>query len=160
MSVLNWEVNSSSIFAPFLILMTHYSPVNLKLLHFQLWTKESHQNPNFETSKCSDEYFSNSSWHFWKQKSVFLQILHHSLVSWKITLLDLFRSNISGKDKSKCKFLGLLSARIRIHQILVIFETTDQFCFKFFLTNLEYHQHNFSALPKLKHYILWSKADY
>ena len=132
MSVLNREVNSFSIFLTLFILMTHNSPVNLKLMHFQLWTKESHQSPNFETFKCSGENFSNSSCHFWKQKSVFLQILHHSLVSWKITLLDFFRSNITRKDISKCKFLGLLSARIKIHQIFVIFETTNQFFFKCF----------------------------
>ena len=53
MSVFNCEVNSSSVFALFFILMTHNSPVNLKLVHFQLWTKESHQSPNFETFKCS-----------------------------------------------------------------------------------------------------------
>ena len=29
--------------------MTHNSPVNFKLIHFQLWTKESHESPNFET---------------------------------------------------------------------------------------------------------------
>ena len=131
MAILNQEVNSSSIFASFFIVMTHNSPVNFQLIHFQLWTKESHQSPNFETFKCSGENFSNSSCHFWKQKSVFLQILNHCLVSWKITQLDLFRSNITGKDISKCKFLGLLSARIKIHQILVIFETT-KFFFKFF----------------------------
>ena len=131
-SVLNWEVNSPSIFAPFFILMKGHFPVNLKLVHFQLWTKESHQSPNFETFKGCDENFSNSSCHFWKQKSVFLQILHHCLVSWKITQLDLFRSNITGKDISKCKFLGLSSARVKISQILVIFETTNQFSFKFF----------------------------
>ena len=126
--VLNWEVNFSSIFGSFFILMTHNSPVNLKLMNFQLWTKESDQSRNFETFKCSGENFS----HFWKQKSVFLQILHYSLVSWKITALDFFRSNITRTDISKCTFLGLLSARIKIHQIFVIFETAKQFSLKFF----------------------------
>ena len=130
--ILNWEVNSSSIFASFFILMTHNSPVNFKLKYFQLWTKESHQSPHFETYKCSGENLPNSLCYFSNQKLVFLQILHHCLISWKITPLDFCRSNITRKDQSKCKFLGLLSARIKIHQILVIFETTNQFSFKIF----------------------------
>ena len=131
-SILSWQVNSSSIFASFFIVMTHNSPVNFQLIHFQLWTKESHQSPNFETFKCSGENMPNSSC-FLNHKLVFLQILNHSLVSWKITPLYVFRSNITKKNQSKCKFLRLLSARIKIQQILVIFETTNhQFSFKFF----------------------------
>ena len=78
---------------------------------------------------CSGENLSYSSIYF--PKLVFLQVLHHFLVSWKITPLYFFSSNITGMDQSKCKFLRLLSTRIKIHQILVIFETTDQFSFKF-----------------------------
>ena len=37
--------------------MTGNSAVNFKLILFQLWIKESHQNPNFETFKCSGENF-------------------------------------------------------------------------------------------------------
>ena len=130
MPILNWEVNSSSSFVSFFILMTHNSPVNFKLKYFQLWTKESHQSPHFETYKCSGENLPNSLCYFSNQKLVFLQILHHFLVSWKITPLHFFRSKITRKDQSKCKILGLLSARIKIHQILVIFETTNQFSLK------------------------------
>ena len=86
-----WTENSSSIFASFFIVMT----VNFKLIYFQLWKKESHQSPNFETFKCSGENFPNSSCYFPNQKLVFLQILHHSLVSWKISPLYLFRSKIA-----------------------------------------------------------------
>ena len=35
--------------------MTDNSFVNFKLILFQLWIKGSHQNPNFETFKCSGE---------------------------------------------------------------------------------------------------------
>ena len=56
-SVLKWQVNSSSMFASFLIVMTHNYPVNFMFLHFQLWTKESYQSPIFET------------WHFMTLKS-------------------------------------------------------------------------------------------
>ena len=44
-----------------------------------------------------------------------------------------------GRDLSKCKFLRLLSARIKIHQILVSFETTNRFFFKFCI-NLQCHE--------------------
>ena len=43
------------------------------------------------------------------------------------------------KDQSKCKFFRLLSARIKIHQIFVIFETKNRFFFKF-CTTLQYHE--------------------
>ena len=95
--------------------MRHNSPVNFKLKYVQLWTKESHQK------------FAKFFMLFSKPKLVFLQILDHSLVSWKIIPLHFVRSNITTKNQSKCEFLGLLSARI----ILVIFETTNQFSFKF-----------------------------
>ena len=55
MSTLKWQVNSSSNFASFFIVLTDNSSVNFKLILFQLWIKGSHQNLNFETFKCSDE---------------------------------------------------------------------------------------------------------
>ena len=58
--------------------MTHNCSANFKLIHFLLWTKESHQSPNFDIFKCSGENLPNSSCHFSNHKSVFLQILHHS----------------------------------------------------------------------------------
>ena len=92
-SILKWQINYSSNFASFFIVMTHKSSVNFKLILFLLWIKGSHQNPNFETLKCSGEDLPYSSCHFLNHKSVFLQILHHPSVSWKITLY-FFRSNI------------------------------------------------------------------
>ena len=72
--------------------MTHNSAVNLKLTHFLLWTKGSYQSSNFDTFKCSGENLQNSSCHFPSNNSVFLQILHHSSVSWEITPLYFFSS--------------------------------------------------------------------
>ena len=46
----------------------------------------------FETFRCSGQNSSNSC-HLWNNKSVLLQILHHSLVSWDITPLDVFSWN-------------------------------------------------------------------
>ena len=89
MPILNWEVSSSSIFAWFFILMTHNSPVNFNLRYFQL------QGPYIETYKYSGENLPSSLCYFPSQKFVFLQILPHSLVSWKITPPHFFRSNIT-----------------------------------------------------------------
>ena len=88
------QVHSSSNFASFFIVMTHNSSVDFKLILFLLWIRGSHQSSNFETFKCSGENLPYSSCHFPTRKSAFLQILHHSLVSWKITPLYFFRSNI------------------------------------------------------------------
>ena len=92
MSVLKWQFNSSSNFPLFFIVMIHSSSVNFKVIPFQLWTKGSHQSPNFDTFKCSGENLPNFPCHFPSNKSVFLQILHHISMSWKITSLYLFSS--------------------------------------------------------------------
>ena len=80
MSVLKRQVNSSSDFSPFFSVVAYNSFVNLQLMHFLLWKKASHENTNFDTFTCSDENLPNSSCHFPNHKSVFLQILQHSLV--------------------------------------------------------------------------------
>ena len=71
----------------FFIVMTHNSSANFKAIHFLLWTKGSHQSPNFDTLKCSGENLPNFSSLFSNHKSVFHQILDISSVSWKITPL-------------------------------------------------------------------------
>ena len=106
MSVLNWQVSSFSNFASFFIVMTHNSLINFKVTHFLLWIKVSHQSPNFETS----EYLLNSSCHFWKHMSVFLQIMHQYSVPSKITPLYVFSSNIiyfGQKQPIKCKIFEI-----------------------------------------------------
>ena len=47
----------------------------------------------FETFKCSHQNLSNSLCQFWNDKSIPLQILYPSSVSWKITPLCFFSSN-------------------------------------------------------------------
>ena len=94
-SILKPYVNCSTNLASFFIVMTYNSCVNFRLIPFLLWIKGSHQNANFETfDECSDENLPNSSCHFPNHKSVFLQILHHSSVSSKITPLYFFSLNI------------------------------------------------------------------
>ena len=91
MSILNWQVSSISNFASFFIVITHNSPVSFKLIHFLLCIKGSNESPNFENFMCSGENLPNSSCHFPNHKSVFLQILHHTLVSWNKTPLYFFQ---------------------------------------------------------------------
>ena len=52
--------------------------------------KNSPSKWNFWTFEWLGENSPNSSCHFWNQESVFLQTLHHSSVSWNITLLYFF----------------------------------------------------------------------
>ena len=54
-----------------------------------LWSKAAQ---TFEVFECSDENLPKSSYHFPNCKEVFLQILHYSSVSWKITPQYFFRS--------------------------------------------------------------------
>ena len=93
MSILKRQVSSSSNFVSFFIVVKHNSTVNLKLIHFLLGAKVFHQSYNCDTFKRSGENLPNSSCHFPSNKSVFLQILQHSSMSWKITSLYFFSTN-------------------------------------------------------------------
>ena len=93
-SILNWQFNSPSNFVTLFLFMTHNFPENFKLIHLLLWIEASHQNLNFETSKFSGENLTNSSCHFLKHRSVFLQILCQFGVSLNISLFYFFSSNI------------------------------------------------------------------
>ena len=84
MSVLKRQVSSSSNFLSFFSVITHTCYVNFKLVHFLIWIKGSHQSSNFDIEGFG-ENLPNSLRHFLNHKSVFLEVLHHSSVSWKIT---------------------------------------------------------------------------
>ena len=89
-----------------------------------------------ETFKCSGENSPNYSCHFWKQKSLFLQILHQYSASSNIlpsTLLTQTLYTLVKDSLLKSKFLRFSSARIKIRQIShVNFELTSQFLLNFF----------------------------
>ena len=87
-------LNKSNPFQFCIFLQCHNSPVNCKLIHFLLWINGPHQSPNVETFKCSGEHFPNSSCHFWKKESLFLQILYQYSVPSNMTSLFFFSSNI------------------------------------------------------------------
>ena len=102
----NFELTSKFLFqlCIFFIVMTNKFPVNFKLIYFLLWMKESHQSPNFKKFRCSGENFPNSSCYFLNRKLVFLQILHHSLVSWKITSLYFLGQTLLQKNNPSANF--------------------------------------------------------
>ena len=84
----------------------------------------------------SGENLLNSSCHFPNHKSIIYQILLDSCVM-KYTTLYFFRSNVvyfAQKGPMKVQIFRLFSAQIKIHQILVIFETKNKFHFKFCTT--------------------------
>ena len=93
MSVLKWKVDSSSNFALFFTVITHNYSVNFKVILFLIWTKGSHQSSNFDTIKCSGENTPNFSCLFSNHWPVFLQNLHDSSLSWKVTPLYFCSSN-------------------------------------------------------------------
>ena len=103
MSILKWHVSSSSNFASFFIIMTHNSSGSFKLIYFLLWIKGFPQSPNFETFERSGKTLPNSSCHFRNHKSVFLQILHHSSVSWDIIPLHWNFIHFQQKEPIKVK---------------------------------------------------------
>ena len=74
-------------------------------------------------------------------KSVPLQFLYHSSLSWQITLiLSTYIFYVGQKDPIKVPILTLSSALVKICQIPhVIVQTTSQFFFKFCIT-LECHE--------------------
>ena len=122
MSILKQQFSSSSIFISFFIVMTQNSSVNFKLIHFLLWTKGSHQNPNFDTFKCSGKNLPNFSRHFSNHKSVFLQNLRNSSVSRKITPLYFCSSNIiyfCHKEPIKTNFLDFRVLRSKFVKFLM-----------------------------------------
>ena len=134
MSVFKWQVNSSSNFALFFLVMTHISSVNFKVIPFLLWTKGSHQSPNFDFFKFSGENMPNFSILFSNHKPVFLQNLHISSVSWKITPLYICSSNniyFGYKEPIKTQ---ISSARVKICEVPhVNFKVTSQFLFNFWI---------------------------
>ena len=93
MSVLKWQVNSSSNFALFFIVVTHNSSANFKVIPFQLWQKDPIKIPILTLSIALVKICQISQVFFSNPESVFLQNLYISLVSLKITPLYFCSSN-------------------------------------------------------------------
>ena len=83
--------------------------VNVQMIHFLLWAKGSHQSSSFDTFECPGENLPNSC-HFPSSKSVFLQILYRSSISWKVTPLYFFSSSniyFAQKEPIKAKIFEI-----------------------------------------------------
>ena len=94
------------------------------------------------------ENLPNSPCHFWKHKSVFLQILHDSSVSWKITPLYFFRSNViyfAQKKPTKVEVLRILSAQAKFTKFLSFLKQKISFSTNFALIFSDM-RHNSSML--------------
>ena len=118
MLILKRQVNSSSSFASVFIVITHNPSVNFKLIHFLLWIKGPFESPNFQVLWWKFTVFLSFSK---PQVKVFLQILHHSSVSWKRPPLYFFTSYTlhkhityfecsSQNSPNFCHFASLFSA--------------------------------------------------
>ena len=168
-SSVSWKITPLCFFSSHNIYFAQKEPITVKI---------------FETLECSGQNLWNSLCHFPNDKSISLQILHHSSLSLQITPLWIWSSNffyfrlknpikvpilrlssaiqilhhpsvswkitplyflgqtlntLHNMSKWKCKSWRLSSAWVKFHQILVIFETTYQFFFKFCI-NLQGHE--------------------
>ena len=163
-SILKRQVRSSSNFASLFIVMTHKSPVNFNLIHFQLWTKGSHQSPDFENFNCSGENLPNSSCHFWKHKPVFLQIFYQILVPWNITSLFFLRSKmIYFGQKAPHQRSNLLDFRVtgsKFVKFLTSILNWQVSSFSNFASFFIAIIHNCPAHFKLIHFLLWIKGPH
>ena len=77
-SSVSWKIIHLYFFSPNNIYFAQKKPIKVKI---------------FETFECSGQNLSNSLCQFWNDKSIPLQILYPSSVSWKITPLYFFSSN-------------------------------------------------------------------
>ena len=109
--------------------------MNFKLIHFLLGIKVPHKSPNFESQLSSalvkicqipHVIFQTTS-QFFFEFCITLWCHERKLLC---TFLNQTLHTFHARNQSKCKFLRLLSARIKIYQIPVSFETTNQFFFK------------------------------
>ena len=138
LSILKRQVDSSPNFV-YLCSFTKITPLyffNSTNIYF---AQEEHiKTKLFEAFKCSGQNSSNSSCQFWYDKSIPLQILHHFSLLWHVTPLWILSSYFfyfGLKDSIKIPILRLSSALVKVCQIRhVIFQTTSQFFFIFFIT--------------------------
>ena len=124
-SSVSWKITPLYFFSSNNIYFAQKEPIKMKI---------------FETFECSGQNLSNSLCQFWNDKSIPLQILYPSSVSWKITPLYFFSSNnicFAQKEHIKMnifetfKCLGQNSS----NSWHVNVEMTSQFHFKFYFNH-------------------------
>ena len=113
----SWKIIPLSFFSSNNIYFAHREPIKVKI---------------FEALKDSGQNFSNFLWQFLNDKSIPLQILYPSSVSWKITPLYFLAPKIYTlliRSPLKWKSLRLLNAQVKICQIpYANFETSWFLC--------------------------------
>ena len=137
MPIFKRQVDSSPNFASLFSLMKDNSSVSFSSDNIYFPQKEHIKMKICETFKCSGKNSLNSC-QFWNDKSIPLQILHLSSLPRHITPLWILTSYFfycGLKYPIKIPILGLSSALVNIyHILLVIFQTTSQFFFRFCIT--------------------------
>ena len=111
-SPVSWKITPLYFFSSNNIYFAQKEPIKMKI---------------FETFKCSGQNSSNSSCQLWNDKSVPLQILRNSSLSWQIAPLWILSSyffKFGLKDLIKILILSALEKNCHIPH--VIFQTTSQ----------------------------------
>ena len=126
-SILKLQVDSSPSFASLFSFMKDNSSALFNSNNVYFAQKEPIKMKIFETFKCLGQNSSNSSCQLWNDKSVPLQLLHNSSLSWQITPLWILSSyffKFGLKDPIKIPILSALEKICHIPH--VIFQTTSQ----------------------------------
>ena len=138
MLILKWQVNFSSDFSSFFRVITYNSSVSHVVCGSCIFYYDQKDPMNLiltfsnvliKICQISHVIFQTTIQFFFK--------FCMNLLSWNIllcTFLGQTLYTLHKRDQSKCKFFRLFSAQIKIHQILVIFETKNKFLFKFCTT--------------------------
>ena len=111
----------------------------------------------FETFKCSGQNSSNSSCQFWNDKSIPLQILHHSSLSWHITplwILSSYFSYFGLKDPIKIPILRLSIALVKICIFLMSLSKPQVSFSSNFASPFSVIKDNSSVFFYVKHWII------
>ena len=135
MPILKRQVSSSPNFVSLFSFMKDNFYVLFSSKNIYFTQKEPIKVNVFETFECSGQNLSKSFCQFWNDKSVPLQILYLSLVSWKIASIYFLAQRIYTllkRSPLKWKFLRLLSVQVKICQIpFTSFEMATRFLSKF-----------------------------
>ena len=140
----NQKVTVYSNFASLFSAMKNNSSVFFFYLISNLYAldKKSPSKWTFHTFGYLGEKSPNLLCHIWNYKSVFLQNLHHSSVSWEITLLYFFFveavHDLDKRSPSKCKISDFW---------LLTFLTFDCFCWKYIKIFTKKVQRSYVSLP-------------
>ena len=87
------------VFNFYLSLSWHIIPPKLSSWNITLWIKRAHQSTSFQIFECFLKFHPIPHASFETTRSRFIQILHHCSVSWNITPLYSFTSNLYTLDK-------------------------------------------------------------